>query len=50
MKPQVNHIVVRVGTNGIRTRKTADGIANDIVKLCCNLKTGNNEVTVFGLI
>ena len=45
-----NHIIVHVGTNEIRTKKTAKGIANDVMKVCKTLKKEDNSVSVSGII
>ena len=50
MKYNPNHIIVHVGTNEIRTRKTATKIANDIMKVCMGLKSDDNDVSVSGLV
>ena len=50
MKHLPNHIIVHVGTNEIRTNKSANDIANSIVKLCIGLKTRDNAVSVSGII
>ena len=45
-----NHVIVHVGTNEIRTKKTAEKIAIDIIKLCENLTNKDNTISVSGLV
>ena len=49
MEYNPNHVIVHVGTNEIRTKKTAEKIAIDIIKLWENLKNKDNTISVSGL-
>ena len=44
MKHLHNHIILHVGTYEIRSKTSANCIANDIVKVCMGLKTNDNAV------
>ena len=50
MRHLPNHIIVHLGTNEIRTNKSANDIANSIVKLRIGLKTRDNAASVSGII
>ena len=50
LKYRPDHVVVHVGSNDIKTRKSADNIANSVIKVCDRMKRPENAVSVSGVI
>lgn len=54
VKPSLKYnpdlIILQIGTNDLRTLKTAECIADDIITLSRNIKTCNNDILISGLI
>ena len=45
-----HHVIIHVGTNEIRTKKSAKKIANDIIDVCTEIKSNQNDVSVSSLV
>ena len=50
LKYDPDHIIIHVGTNDLRSEKTAVQIAEDIIQLALEVKNDVNDVTISGII
>ena len=50
LKYEPDLIIIHAGTNDLRSTKSAETIADEMISLCTKLKTDSNDVIVSGIV